>query len=95
MAQLAKPAGETGKPPASRMTSSRAKIKVVPNPRDPAGATSAGPEGEPEIDIHAAIQDMITECTARLAEALQARNDQLIERLATIDSSVATNVKKK
>jgi hypothetical protein len=95
MAQVAKPAGDTAKQPMSRMGSSRARIKVAPNPREPAGAASACPEGEPEINVHAAIQDMITECTSRLAEALQARNDQLVERLATMDSPVATNVKKK
>jgi hypothetical protein len=77
------------------MGSSRAKLKGPSNPRDQAGAASAGPEGEPEIDIHAAIQDMIAECTTRLAEALQTRNDQLVERLATMDSSVAANIKKK
>jgi hypothetical protein len=50
---------------------------------------------EPEIDHTPEIQEFIAEEFARITDALQARSDQLIEKLITLDASLGANAKRK
>ena len=48
-----------------------------------------------EIDIQAAIQEMIDESHARITEALQARHEQLLEQMMKIDAAMAAQSKRR
>lgn len=48
---------------------------------------------EPEIDIKAAIEEMIAESNAKIAAALQARQENLVQIISQTDVAVSSPVK--
>jgi hypothetical protein len=81
------------RPPSTRQ--SDIKPGKPPEKTAPGKAPVQAPP-EPEIDIAAVLQEYIAESNARIADALQARHDELVEKLINLDNSLATaGVRKK
>jgi hypothetical protein len=53
------------------------------------------PQEEPEIDVAAVLQEYMAESNARILDALQARHDELVEKLLNFDTSLAAGSLKK